>query len=531
MPQALYRVWRPMTFSDMVGQEAVVRTLRNQVKEGRIGQAYLFCGSRGTGKTSAARIFARAINCENPRNGDPCGACEACQAIDRDASFDIIEIDAASNSKVEQMRELLEKVAYPPQFGKYKVYIIDEVHMLSTSAFNALLKTLEEPPDKVIFIMATTEPKKVLPTVLSRCQRFDFGRFSELQIAEHLKKVVAGSDREAEEEALALIARAAEGAMRDALSILDMCLSEEKVTEESVRLALGTTDRAFMFTFVDAIAKRQGDRVLHLIQDLMRTGRDVPIFIRDLSVHFRMLIMARLCGAEEAVLGASAENAARYVQQAEGFSQERLLRIIEQCMNAEGDLRFAASPWTVLEVLCLRACGSPEEMNAEALLERISELELRLMDLEKNGVQAAPVQAVAVVKPKKAAVSTPAPPVGTTQPIGDKLPKDIWNDAIKFLKKFEPQVFAPLSNGKFGGYQDGVYRLVFEPGMEIFQGMLVGDRKAKVEQALAQCGAGQVQFEAVMREKQPDAQTQMQEGQYVNGLIDMFGREKVQIDD
>ena len=231
MYQALYRVWRPKTFSEMVGQEAIVRTLRNQVMSGRIAHAYLFCGSRGTGKTSAARILTRAINCETPRDGDPCGECASCKTIDSGASFDVYEMDAASNSRVEEIRELLEKVDYPPQFGKYKVYIIDEVHMLSNAAFNALLKTLEEPPEYMVFILATTEPQKLPSTILSRCQRYDFGRYSEEQIAGHLKKVVEQSGETAEPEALELVARAAEGGMRDALSILDMCMgSGEKIT-------------------------------------------------------------------------------------------------------------------------------------------------------------------------------------------------------------------------------------------------------------------------------------------------------------
>ena len=272
--QALYRQWRPKDFSSMVAQEAVISTLRNQVMSGRVAHAYLFCGSRGTGKTSTAKILARAINCEHPVGGDPCGQCESCRRLLADESMDVMEIDAASNNGVEEIRNLRETVKYPPQQGKYKVYIIDEVHMLSTSAFNALLKTLEEPPAYVVFILATTEPQKLPATILSRCQRFDFGRIPAHQIAGRLRQAAEGAKAEASENALMLIARAAEGGMRDALSILDMCLGySNQVTEDLVRNVLGTSDRSFLFRFADALEKEDASAVMRMIDELMRAGR------------------------------------------------------------------------------------------------------------------------------------------------------------------------------------------------------------------------------------------------------------------
>ncbi len=532
MYQALYRVWRSKTFSEMVGQEHVVKTLRNQVMTGRIAHAYLFCGSRGTGKTSAAKIMARAINCLNPQNGDPCGECASCKTIESDASFDVYEMDAASNSRVEEIRELLEKVDYPPQFGKYKVYIIDEVHMLSNAAFNALLKTLEEPPEYMVFILATTEPQKLPATILSRCQRFDFGRFSEEQITGHLKKVCAASQVEAEDEALSLIARAAEGGMRDALSILDMCMGGgEKITEESVRSALGTADRAFLFRFADALRQKDGGAALKMVDELMRAGRDVQVFLKDLSAHLRLLMAAKLCGPEEALPGASRENAARYREQAGGFTAERLLRILESAMRAEGDTRWAASARSVLEIFALRACGDAEAKSAEELreelLERIAELEKEVAELRKNGVRmAAPAEAAAKPAPAPAP-ETPAAP-------GEKTPKDIWNDALKRLKKFEPGVFGPLSQGKFAGYRDGVYQAQFPAEASIFITMLsTPERRGKVEQALRDCGAApDARFEPVAQETAAaDAAAREQEQKNMDSLIDMFGRDKVQIDD
>ncbi len=232
--QALYRQWRPRDFSHMVGQQAVIETLRHQVISNRIAHAYLFCGSRGTGKTSTAKILAKAVNCENPQNGDPCGACPNCLRADNDETLDIMEIDAASNNGVDEIRDLRDTVKYPPQFGNYKVYIIDEVHMLSPSAFNALLKTLEEPPAHIVFILATTEPQKLPATILSRCQRFDFGRISVPDITGRLREAVDGAGGTATDGALMLIARAAEGGMRDALSILDMCLGYGGSVDEAL---------------------------------------------------------------------------------------------------------------------------------------------------------------------------------------------------------------------------------------------------------------------------------------------------------
>ncbi|MBR4360657.1 MAG: DNA polymerase III subunit gamma/tau [Clostridia bacterium] len=534
MYQALYRVWRPKTFSEMVGQEAIVRTLRNQVMSGRIAHAYLFCGSRGTGKTSAARILTRAINCEHPQNGDPCGECASCKTIESGASFDVYEMDAASNSRVEEIRDLLEKVDYPPQFGKYKVYIIDEVHMLSNAAFNALLKTLEEPPEYMVFILATTEPQKLPATILSRCQRYDFGRYSEDEISGHLKTVVEKSGAQAEPEALAMIARAAEGGMRDALSILDMCMGAgDRITEEHVRAALGTADRAFLFSFADALAQREAGEALRLIEELMRSGRDVQVFLKDFSAHLRLLMASLLCRQGEALPGVSGENAKRYLDQAREFSQERLLRMIDLCMHAEADTRWAASGRSVLEIFALRCCEQPEERDYEALLERLAEMEKKLADLEKNGVRAAsPVPKRETEKAPKPAPPAPRPMAETPMPDSGKAPKDVWNDALKYLKKSEPALFGPLSRARYGGYQEGVYRALFAPGEEIFQTMLAApERKAKVENALKQCGGGEARFEPLSQGAPADPDADKREEKQLSGLIDMFGRDKVQIDE
>ena len=414
------------------------------------------------------------------------------------------------------------------------MYIIDEVHMLSNAAFNALLKTLEEPPEYMVFILATTEPQKLPSTILSRCQRYDFGRYSEDQIAGHLLHVVTESGEKAEPEALNLIARAAEGGMRDALSILDMCMGGgETITEEHVRAALGTADRAFLFSFADALAHKDAAEALRLIEELMRGGRDVQVFLKDVSAHLRLLMAAMLCGPGEALPGASGENMRRYADQAKQFSQQRLLRVLDLCMRAEADTRWAASARSVLEVFALRACDQPEDRDIEALLERVTELEHELAELKANGVRMASAPAESQgTTPQKSAQPKAAPIVETPVPDGSKAPKDVWNDALRLLKKTEPSVYGPLSRAKYGGYKDGIYRAQFLPGEEIFQTMLSNEKhKAKIEEALRQSGGLNPTFEAVSATPPPDPNADKRREENVSSLIDMFGRDKVQIDE
>ena len=311
--QALYRAWRPETFSQIVGQDAVVKTLRHQVETGRVAHAYLFCGTRGTGKTTAAKVLSRAINCLHPVDGDPCGKCDVCLQLKQENSMDVIEIDAASNNGVDEIRDLREKVKYPPAVAKYKVYIIDEVHMLSTGAFNALLKTLEEPPAHAVFILATTEPQRLPATILSRCQRFDFRRLSVETMVERMMVVLGGIGRTASEEALHEIARAAEGAMRDALSILDVCLSytDGEVDLALARDVLGTAGREFLFDFAAALLSCDARGALLQIDELSRRGLDMQVFARDMTAHLRMLLLAQAAPEEAAQL---AGTPATYVQ-------------------------------------------------------------------------------------------------------------------------------------------------------------------------------------------------------------------------
>ena len=510
---ALYRKFRPDAFSDVKGQDHIVTTLKNQLRANRIGHAYLFTGTRGTGKTTVAKIFAKTVNCEHPTEDGPCGECRICKAIAAGASMNVIEIDAASNNGVDNIREIIDEVSYSPAEGKYKVYIIDEVHMLSTSAFNALLKTLEEPPAYVVFILATTEPQKLPATILSRCQRFDFGRIPAHQIAGRLRQAAEGAKAEASENALMLIARAAEGGMRDALSILDMCLGySNQVTEDLVRNVLGTSDRSFLFRFADALEKEDASAVMRMIDELMRAGREPMVFAKDVSQHLRALLIAK-CSPDDlsALLDLTQEDAQEYAQQAEKFTTTRLMNMLELFMRVETDLRWASSPRIVLENAALKSCLRTSEADTAALNDRISELEKQLTALQEKlqsgafaPAQPAKKAAKPASEPKQEAPKPAAPAVMT--PTG-KTDADAWKEAMNILKRSDPGTFAMLTMGKYAGCDGDTYRWQAPMGQELYVGLMNQEKKrAAIASALTQASGMQCHFEAIsaVKEKKAD---------------------------
>ena len=531
--QALYRQWRPTDFSSMVGQEAIVETLRNQIAAGRVAHAYLFCGSRGTGKTSTAKIMARAINCENPQHGDPCGVCESCQRLLREESMDVMEIDAASNNGVDEIRDLRETVKYPPQQGKYKVYIIDEVHMLSASAFNALLKTLEEPPAHVVFILATTEPQRLPATILSRCQRFDFGRIPAGQIAGRLRQAVEGANGTATEAALNMIARAAEGGMRDALSILDMCLGyQSDVTEALVHQVLGTSDRGFLFRFTEALEREDASTVMGLIDELMRAGREPMVFAKDVSQHLRALLMGLCCPDDLAgLLDLTQEDAAEYVGQASHFTQTRLMRMLELFMGVETDLRWASSPRIVLENAALKACLRTRETDAAALNDRIAQLEKQVSELtdklQSGAFTASPAKTEKPVAAKPVAKKPEAPKPKALTPTG-RSTGETWKEAMATLKRTEPGIAGFLSQGKLVGSDGVTYRWEAPAQAAVFANMLnMEDRRRVISAALTEAAGVESKFEAaVAGDKSAPDNT---EATLLAGLEETFSKANVMI--
>ena len=378
---ALYRKWRPQTFEDVKGQDHIVTTLKNQILSDRVGHAYLFCGTRGTGKTSVAKIFARAVNCEHPQNGSPCGTCSGCQQIASGTSFNVVEIDAASNNGVENIREIRDQVQYPPTSGKYRVYIIDEVHMLSTGAFNALLKTLEEPPSYVIFILATTEAHKIPITVHSRCQRYDFRRITADTIADRLRELTDAEQMPVEEKALRYVAKAGDGSMRDALSLLDQCAAfhyGETLTYEHVLDVLGAVDnQVFRELYQALIEGRTRDCILKL-EEMVIQGRELSQFVVDFIWFLRNLLLLKTAEDAEELLDMSEDNVRLLRQDAEMADEQRLMRYIRIFSDLSNQIRFASQKRVLIELALIKLTKPEMEQNLEGILERLARLEQQM---------------------------------------------------------------------------------------------------------------------------------------------------------
>lgn len=352
---ALYRKYRPKTFDEVIGQEHITRALQNQIATNKIGHAYLFTGARGIGKTSIARIFAKAVNCEHNKNGSPCGECEVCKRLENENDINIIEIDAASNNRVDDVREIREKVKFLPVGAKYKVYIIDEVHMLTDSAFNALLKTLEEPPSHVIFILATTEAHKLPATILSRCIKFDFRLVSIQELEKLLQKILDNEGISYDNDALRLIASAGEGSVRDTLSIADciVAYSDGKIAKESVLKVLGTTDYDLLISFFDILKEKDIGKLLQFVDNIDKSGKNLSVFVKELSRHSRNLLICKSCNLPNEILNLPDDVFEKYKQQANDFSEKALISFMQCFGGAENELRYTLSPRLLLETLSL----------------------------------------------------------------------------------------------------------------------------------------------------------------------------------
>ena len=439
--RALYRQYRPTRFSEVIGQEHIVTTLTHEVESGHIAHAYLFCGTRGTGKTTSARILARAINCLSPDHGEPCGKCTACLAAQSETCGDIVEIDAASNNGVDDVRALIERVQYAPLMLRRRVYIIDEAHMITGPAFNALLKTLEEPPEHVVFILATTEPQKLPATILSRCQRFDFHRLAVSDIVSTLKSVLQKAGASIEPEGLLLIARSADGGMRDALSLADQCLAfcGNAVTAKDVYDVLGSMEEGFLFDMADALLGGDVSAALHLLDGVVRGGRDLAVFCADLSAHLRALLLAKTCGKCTDLLDCSADAMERYLVQAERAGQTQLLCALELLLHAQSDMRYLAAPRAMLESTLVRICRPAEERSLTALETRVEMLE-QLASAKPPLQKSAPAR---TTLPAEAPVAPLAPPSAEMDSAGHDAPP--WDDLVPPPEEADAPVFTPSS--------------------------------------------------------------------------------------
>ncbi|MBD5516824.1 MAG: DNA polymerase III subunit gamma/tau [Lachnospiraceae bacterium] len=386
---ALYRKFRPDCFEDVKGQEHIVTTLKNQIKAERIGHAYLFCGTRGTGKTTIAKIFAKAVNCEQPVDGSPCGECRACKTIASGASMNVIEIDAASNNGVDNIREIVEEVSYSPAEGKYKVYIIDEVHMLSIGAFNALLKTLEEPPSYVIFILATTEVHKIPITILSRCQRYDFRRITIDTITGRLRELMDTEQIQVEEKALRYVAKTADGSMRDALSLLDQCIAfhfGQELTYDKVLDVLGAVDTEVFGRLLRHVLERNVTGCIELLEEIVMQGRELTQFVTDFTWYLRNLLLVKSSDDIEDVIDVSTDNLARLREEADMTEADAIMRYIRIFSELSGQIKYAAQKRILIEIALIKLCRPDMEKDYESIVERVRAVEEKI----ENGIAVVP---------------------------------------------------------------------------------------------------------------------------------------------
>lgn len=380
---ALYREWRPRNFEDVVGQEHITTTLKNEILNDRIAHAYLFCGTRGTGKTSTAKVMAKALNCIDLQNGEPCNKCEMCIKINEGLAIDVTELDAASNNGIDKIRDIIDDTKYPPQEARYKIYIMDEVHMLSVGAVNAFLKTLEEPPKNVIFILATTDPQKLPITILSRCQRFDFKRINQKEISNRLRIISDSQNINYEQKSLDLISRVSDGAMRDALSILDQAIAmgESKINYEDLVSILGLVTNEYLFDITYAIIDRSVEKAIVIVDKLVYAGKDMQLFIKDLIAHFRNLLMVKVTNNPEEVLDMSLENISMVKEQGRKIRVEEIMRAIRILQDADINSKASKQSRLYLELAIIKMCKIEYDTSNEVILSRINKLEESL----KNG--------------------------------------------------------------------------------------------------------------------------------------------------
>ena len=509
---AMYRRFRPTTFEEVKGQDAIVTTLKNQIRSDRIGHAYLFCGTRGTGKTSIAKLFAKSVNCEHPVDGSPCGECASCKAIAEGRSMNVIEIDAASNNGVDNIREIVNEVAYSPTEGKYRVYIIDEVHMLSAGAFNALLKTLEEPPSYVIFILATTEANKIPVTILSRCQRYDFKRLTVEQIEERMKEALAAAGEELpiEEKALKYLAKSADGAMRDAWSLLDQCLAfhfGHELTYDMVLDVLGAVDTSVFSKLLRCVIARDVAGCIGVLEEIVLQGRDMSQFVSDFTWYLRNLLLVKTSGDScEEVIDISSENLARLKEEAQQIEVDAIMRDIRCFSELSGRIRYAGQkrvliemalgatrvdlPGNLADVALIRLCRPEMETNEDTLLERIRKLEQTVEQIESGSIAVA-------------AVPTGQPAVQAAAPVRKaELPKAVPEEIKEIVAKW-PRVAGSaqqpmksyLKNARLSLGGDNRLLLVVEDGLASDYFTKEPANKGALEQLLAELTGRQIEVE------------------------------------
>ena len=503
--QALYRTWRPRKFAQLIGQDHISRTLVNALTRDKISHAYLFCGPRGTGKTSTAKILACAVNCENPAEAEPCGQCLSCLEITAGRAVDVLEIDAASNRGIDEIRDLRDKVRYAPARLKVKVYIIDEVHMLTQEAFNALLKTLEEPPSRVLFVLATTEPHKLPATILSRCQRFDFFPLSVKDIASHLALVAEREGQKSSEEALLTLARSAGGGMRDALSLLEQALAfcEGELKEEDVLQVLGQAGFHYFSSLAENTAAADVGACVNIIDAVVREGKDIHQFSRDLLAFFRDLALTRAAPEDQRLLeGYSPEKQQALREKAMLFSQEALLEITEEVNRILGDMKWSEQPRLILEVGLFRICHLPPRLTLTEALERITALEDKMATMTDSRAQAISKSLLpeglkkegkGKIEKEEASQAKPKPTKPKSDAQSEEPQKEaeslpyisleesvrVWREVVKKVQKEKPMLNSLLKDSYVAEVRKDLWVIAFRKNCEFCSGMLERRRADK----------------------------------------------------
>lgn len=550
MYQALYRQYRPKTFDQVLGQKHITTTLKNQIIKENIGHAYLFSGTRGTGKTSTAKILSRAVNCLDLQDGNPCNKCAMCKGILDDSIMDVIEMDAASNRRIDDIRDLRDKVIYPPSRTKYKVYIIDEVHMLTPEAFNALLKTLEEPPKHLIFILATTEPEKLPQTILSRCQRFDFKRVSIKDITMSLGKICDDLNLEVDEKVLSLIARNSDGAMRDAQSLLDQCISfsDSKITYEDATSILGITNNDKILSLVDNIIEKDLKLSLKEVDGIIQDGKDMNQFIKDITHHFRNLMIAKTTKDPNDLIEIDDETLNRYIEQAAKVQLEFILKSLDILTEADEKAKWSTQPRIILEMAIIQISKLEEELSLE---DRIKKLEMGIRTEYKNISQKPVESKVEVARPKEIRQETKKEEKKTeiqdreeisgnneeeiqnnTLNINISMIKDKWKDILQVIKKEKMNIYALLIEGKPIDYQNGLITIAYkEPYGFHKQAVNSPQNKEFIENTLSSYFHGKIDINLVMeREGQEDLEDEKKNrDKAIKEVIDFFGEDIVEI--
>ena len=550
MYQALYRRYRPRNFDELLGQSHITTTLRNQIQKESIGHAYLFSGTRGTGKTSAAKIFSRAVNCLNPQEGNPCNECENCKGILEETVMDVIEMDAASNNSVDDIRDLKEKVVYPPAKVKYKVYIIDEVHMLSKGAFNALLKTLEEPPKHLIFILATTEPERLPQTILSRCQRFDFKRITNQDIVLNMKNIIGDLSLEVDDRVLGLIARNSDGAMRDALSLLDQCISfgGERIDYENAISILGIANKDLIFNMTDDIKAKNLEKALLSIDEIIQNGKDIHQFIKDIINHFRNLMVVKSSKNPSNIL--DLDDIDNYISQSKSMDMKYILKALEIFTEAESQAKWSTQPRIILEMATIKLVNAEDELT---LLERIERLEKGIGPIRSGNNsntpagKERPIEKEVYRKPvfnnslTKDSAKAVAPKEEAAKPLiiddGKELSLDMivsqWDSILQKIKASKISLYALIIEGELLSLENNLLTIGYKENFGFHQQAISKkDNKEFVEQIVSTYFNKNVGINFIMGNKRiqiKDTKKEDCKEEAIKGVIDFFGEDIVEI--